>query len=658
MGESGKKSESIANSISILSDYADDTLSVNYQMYQALLDIREGISGVAAGFARQFGLKGIGDFSNINTGRSTMARQPGFNQIAEGFDKLLGDSFFGDFFGGFMDKVNKNLYSKSKKIIDTGIGFVGQTLSDILTTGTIGAFSYAEVQTKKKVIGITTSNRVKTETRELDSVLEEQFADIFSSAGKALEMIAPAFGKDFAQIISQMKIDPTQLSLKDLEGDALVKEIEAFFSSTLDNWAGVLADGTGILEQFQKVGEGAFEAVIRLASETLYFQEMADNLGLAFNLAGVSAIEATQNIADAAGGFDALTKSLSSYYKEFYSEQEQADAQFKMLGARLNELGVNTVPQTREAFRQLVEAQDLATEAGQKQFAALLGLSGAVDQYVDSLDKEVKARDDARQKLKDAVGTAFDAFSSAIQRDMDVVNKALDSSRDLANSVTGALKSMNIESSKNDLMTRRAAQAQIVSATAIFKAGGPLPSSASLEGALSVLAQPSQDLFSSFEEYARDFYATKRNLQALEEQANNQVSIDEQNLAALQESLDYYQQQVDLLNGIDKGIISVEEAMIRLTDAFAAAGVIVQSQVAPIVQTVAPVAIAADNIATNAATSHVPATQSLSEIVSMLKTYAEDMAASQYAIAKYSMDCKKVLEKWDAEGVPQERDYT
>ena len=686
LGESGKKSESIANSISILSDYADDTLSVNYQMYQALLDIREGIGGVAAGFARQFSLSGVGlsnSMEGTSIGFSRSSGLPSNQDIKSIGDRsisldpagLFGGSdnkiteFVQAFMGGITDKISKNIYSKKTKVIDSGIEIIGQSLASIMTDGTIEAFGYADIQTKKKFLGITTSNKVKSERDALDEILLNQFGAVFDSAGKALEMIAPVFGKQFSEMLPKLLIDAQKLSLKDLEGDALTKEIEAFFSSTLDNWAGVLVDGTDILEQFQRVGEGAFESVIRLASETLHFTEMTDTLGLAFNLVGVSAIEATQNISDAAGGFDALTKSLSSYYKEFYSEQEQADAQFKMLGARLNELGINIVPQTREAFRQLVEAQDLATEAGQKQFAALLGLSGAVDQYVDSLDKEAKARDElaekarqqaegARQKLKDAVGTAFDAFSSAIQRDMDVVNKALDSSRDLANSVAGALKSMNIESSRNDLMTRRAAQAQIASATAIARAGGSLPSSASLEGALSVLAQPSQDLFSSFEEYARDFYATKKNLQALEEQANNQVSIDEQNLAALQESLDYYQQQVDLLNGIDKGIISVEEAMTRLTNAFASAGVIVQTKAVPVMQTVAPVAIAADNIATSAATSQLPATQSLSEIVSMLKTYAEDMAASQYAIAKYSMDSKKVLEKWDAEGVPQERDYT
>ncbi len=659
LGESGKKSESIANSISILADYADDTLSVNHQMYLALQSIDAGINGVAAGFARQFGLKGVGSFSDgISTGTyATMGNFADKYDLGLNLAEQIGEVFKGfaplaNFVEGLFGKINKELFKTSKKIIDSGIGFVGQTLADILATGTIEAFGYAEVQTKKKAIGITYSNSVKTQRQELDNVLLEQFSDVFTSAGEALEKVAPVFGKDFSQIIGSLKIDTKNLSLKDLEGDALVKEIEAFFSSTLDNWAGVLVGGTQVLEKFQKVGEGAFETVIRLASETLHFTEMMDALDISFNLSGVAAIEASQAIASAAGGFDNLAKSLSSYYKEFYSESEQAAAQSKQLAARLKELGIDVLPATRDAFRDLVEAQNLSTEAGQKQFAALIGLSGAVDQYIESLEDETKAREEAQQKLKDAVGKAFESFSSAIERDMKVVEDALDSSRDLANSVTGAVKSMRLESAKSDLMTRRAAQAQVVSATAIARAGGPMPTSASLESALSVLSQPSQDLFSSFEEYARDFYQTQNTLKDLESQANSQVSIDEKNLEALQKSLDYYQQQVDLLNGIDKGIITVGEAMNRLVGAFANAGVIVpmvSSPSAPVAPRIAP------EVTVSSADAEQSVSQSLPGIVQLLQQFIEDMGDSQYAIAKNTLDTKKYLERWDTDGMPLER---
>lgn len=658
LGESSKKSTSIADSLNHMADYADDTLSVNYQMYQALLDIREGITGVAAGFARQFGIKGVGDFSGVNEGTVAGAERLGemdwFKDITDSLQKYLGDSitkFAGDFVGGLADKINKEVYKKKTKIIDSGIEIVGQTLADILADGTVDAFAYATLNVKKKVLGITTSNKTKTETDALDDILLSQFSAVFESAGDTLEKLAPVFGKEFSEILPKLIIDPMKLSLKGLEGDALVQEIEAFFSSTLDGWAEVLVGGSDVLEKFQKVGEGAFEAIIRLASETIYFTEYAERLGIEFNMFGAAAVEAAQNIAQAAGGIDALSKSLNTYYKEFFSSQEQAEAHFTSLSKRMKELGIEVVPQTRDAFRQLVEAQNLNTEAGQKQFAALIGLSGAVDQYVDALEDEVKVREEAEQKLREAVGSAFEAYSAAIQRDMDVVEEALSSSRDLANSLSSALRGMRMEGSRNDLMTRRGAQSQVFTSLAIAQAGGPLPTASSIEDALAVLSEPSQNLFSSFEDYARDFYSTKKNLEELEGYANTQVSMDEQTLNALQESLDYYQQQVDLLNGIDKTMLSVEDALSRLIGAFAGAGVVVpMSAPGSEIPKVSADRVSAVKVQENANS------QSLPDIVAMLQKFTEDMQDSQYSIAKSAMQTHKLIERWDQDGMPQERE--
>lgn len=657
LGESGKHSESIAKSTSNLSKYADDTLHVNYQMYRTLLDIREGISGVAAGFARQFQISGVGlsnsmEGSSIGFSRSSSLpdnetiKRIGDRSISLDPLGLFGGSdnaiteFVQGFMGGITDKISKALYSKKTKVIDSGIAISGQALADILEGGALGAFAYAEVQTKKKTLGITTSNKVKTQQEALDAVLLQQFGSIFESAGEALESVAPVFGKEFSDVLPRLIINASKLSLKDLEGDELTQEIEAFFSSTLDTWAGILAGGTGILDEFQRVGEGAFEAIIRLSSETMQFTEIAKSLDLSFNLSGVSAIKATQAIADAAGGFDALTQSLSNYYQEFYSEQERAGVQLDALTSRLSELGVDAVPKTREAFRALIDAQNLSTEAGQKQFAALIGLSGAVDQYIDSLEEEAKAREDAQKKIRDAVSAAFDTFSTVIQRDMAVIEKSLNSTRDLSGALSSALDSMRSDALDIDLGSRRAAISQVVTATAIAQAGGPLPTSESLADALNVLSTPSKGLYASFEEYQRDFYSAQRSLDGLKKVADDQITTDEAALEALQSSLDYYQQQVNLLNGIDTGIISLNEALSRLNAAFLNAGVILPN----------PVSISTP--------VGVQANQSFVEVVDTVKAFNEDLNNAMFAIAKYTQDTKKVLEKWDVDGMPEQRDYT
>ncbi len=457
LGEANKKSDSIAGALESLDSNSGDALDVNRGMLQALLDIRSGIAGVASGFARQFGISGVG--GSAGAGKSDTF---GFNKSAINLGDTLADYFFdpagilGDnaigefvkgFMGGITSKISKNLYSKKTKVIDEGIQIgIGQTLADILAGGALEAFAYADVQTKKKVLGVTTSNKVKTQTEALDEVLLAQFTSVFASAGDALSAASEVFGLDFQNYVNSLIIDPKKLSLKDLEGEALTKEIEAFFSSTLDNWAGVLTGGSDVLLKFQQVGEGAFETVIRLASELNTFNSYADALNLNFSLTGFAAVEASQNIAKFAGGFEQLNSSMSGYYQNFFTEEERAAKQMQMLSSELQSLGIDTVPASREAFRALIEGIDLTTEAGQKQFAAMINLQGVFAELVPVTKEAQEAIDDtadSMQKLKDAAKSAFDVLEKSINTEREriaAIVSGASSAKDALNASVNAEK--------------------------------------------------------------------------------------------------------------------------------------------------------------------------------------------------------------------------
>lgn len=418
LGAANQKSDSLNNLIEDLSSTAGDTLSVNNSMLMTLIDIRTGIAGVASGFARTITSPNA---LTANTGVSSRVNPllvSGESGMSAIWDKLGVDTPIANFlnaFGGALgSKVTTELFKKSTKIIDRGIGFGATTLADIMATGAIEAFAYAEVQTKKKVFGLTTSNKVKTQTEELDEILIGQFADVFSGAGDALRQAAEVFGLEFDDYLSRLVIDPQKLSLKDLEGEALTKEIESFFSSTLDNWAGVLVSGTKVLTQFQQVGEGAFETVIRLASELNTFNQYADMLDLNFSATGVAAIEASQAIAAAAGGFDKLSTSLGAYYTNFFTDEERAAKQMELLGDALADLGINKVPETREAFRDIIEGLDLTKKADQELFASLIGLSSVFAELVDWSENAAGGLEGVIQALKDAASSAFEVLVKSL----------------------------------------------------------------------------------------------------------------------------------------------------------------------------------------------------------------------------------------------------
>jgi DNA repair exonuclease SbcCD ATPase subunit len=421
LGDANKKSESIANAIANLGDTASSTLDVNYDMRNSLLAIEEGIAGVAAGFARTVDTGKL--TSGIKTGtvaqggsalgaaslNSALAFVPGGLFIEAG---LLVGHLLGGQVGGFIDSIvgsiSQAISSKKTSVIDSGIKIIGTNLADILARGTIEAFTYADVKTTKKFLGITTSAKVKEQLDSLDSVFEAQFASVFSNAGKSLELASKSFGANFDA--SKLVVNTSNLSLKGLEGDALTKAIQDFFSSTLDNWAGVLVGGTDVLTKFQQVGEGAFETVVRLSSEFNTFSSYADKLNFNFNLVGLGAIEAVQNIADLSGGFDKLSGSLSNYYQNFFNDSERAAAGLSAIGDVLKTVGIETVPKTREAFRALVEdpSIDLASESGQKYFSTLMSLSGAFAQLVPVTKEMIDTTDYAAQAAKDAAQAAAD----------------------------------------------------------------------------------------------------------------------------------------------------------------------------------------------------------------------------------------------------------
>ncbi len=103
----------------------------------------------------------------------------------------------------------------------------------------------------------------------------------------------------------------------------------------------------------------------------------AETLRKAFTAMGRSADDVGVRLLDMAGGAEKLAANVGTYYSQFYAADEQSRAGIKAIGDQLRVLGVESMPQTRAAFRALVDAQDLSTEAGQRTFASLMSVAGA-----------------------------------------------------------------------------------------------------------------------------------------------------------------------------------------------------------------------------------------------------------------------------------------
>jgi hypothetical protein len=204
----------------------------------------------------------------------------------------------------------------------------------------------------------------------------------------------------------------------------------------------------------------------------------------------------------------------------------------------------------------------------------------AVDDAMDALQRSVKAERDRLTADHDA---AMKAANDRLKEITDTAGDLKTLSDSLRSTVGRMLSSISSEAS------RAGAQAQIMSELAIARAGGPLPSSAALADALSIVSQPSEDLFGSFVDYQRDFLRTANAINELGDLTDGQLSIEEQSKKVLEQqlqelddgfdaeirrldaALEFAQEEINVLRGIDASIVAIPAAIESLKSAIATA---------------------------------------------------------------------------------------
>lgn len=317
--------------------------------------------------------------------------------------------------------------------------------------------------------------------------------------------------------------------------------------------------------------------------------------GMPFEQLKSLSFDAASSLIAVAGGMDKLGNSLSSYYDNFYTAEEKRSATIEAINKALAGTGFDAATATRAQFRQLVESQDLTTDAGRKMYATLLGISGAFVTVTEAVDSATTALQDSAAKLRDLAATAFDGLDRAVsaQKDaltaayeaqaadiatqIDVVSASVGKLQGLSSTLKATLDGMRLSGSEGAY--RQAAQAQISAALATARAGGPLPLDGQLDSALRTVSQPSEQLFRTFQDYARDFYRTANDISSLSDITGTQLTSEQLTLKLLTETRDnakaaYDKEtkrldsilataklQLDTLNGIDTSVKSVVDAL-------------------------------------------------------------------------------------------------
>ena len=128
--------------------------------------------------------------------------------------------------------------------------------------------------------------------------------------------------------------------------------------------------------EFAKDGETAGQTLARLSTSLLGVNSLFDGMGKSMLTASLASGDISSQLLDAFGGLENASTRLNSYYSNFYTEGERTANTTRLLTASLADLG-QALPASRDAFRAIVDAQDLTSESGRATYASLISLSDA-----------------------------------------------------------------------------------------------------------------------------------------------------------------------------------------------------------------------------------------------------------------------------------------
>ncbi len=413
LGDAAAKSESILNATEITANATEKLVGINTGMLRAMQALQKGIGSATGMLAR-----GAGQMEFNPLDFSVEGDMDGVIDAIGGI-VTLGLSLLGGF-GDFLGDLWRKIWGGKTKVTDQGIKIFGGTLMDLIENIAVGA--YAEVQSKSWAFGSTHTNEV---VQDVSDALQSQFQLILQSIVDAVREGALALGllpDDIQRAIEKFRIEAKNISLKGLSAEEQQEELQAVFSQIFDNLAGAVVP---FIEQFQQVGEGLGETLIRVATEVQVFREAVKRLGLAVDDTDP---ERFARIADGLtqmmGGIEAFITGMQAFVRNFAPEAHQFEVAQNAITSAFEQVGL-VLPDTREALWELMQSIDASTEEGQRKIATLLQLADVTDQYYDTLEKRAKELASLAAKFRDAVFTSDEIDQYRIDTLTDTASKEL-----------------------------------------------------------------------------------------------------------------------------------------------------------------------------------------------------------------------------------------
>lgn len=386
LGDAEAQSQSIANAVEITAEATQELVGINRGMLNALQAMQRGISGASAGIART-------QFESVSLNQGAFSSL-GLNPIG---GLSLGARLLDSIFGG------------GQELIDRGLLIRGGSFGDVMSDPRASA--YQTIRTDGGWFG---SDRTRDRLQALSDSAISQIQLILTSIGDAVREGALALGlsaDDINAAIEAFRVEQIRISTMDLSGAEAQAELEAAFSAIFDGLAGSVVP---FISQFQRVGEGLGETLVRVATSVQVTEEALFRLGLSMDeLDPEHMAQVSVALIEAAGGIDEFIQGMQAFMNAFAPEAHLFSVAQDELTRALEQVGL-AVPETRDGMWELMQSLDATTESGQQQIAALLRLAGVADNYYDMLEQQAEEAEQAAAEALEAIRGVIESLGQAL----------------------------------------------------------------------------------------------------------------------------------------------------------------------------------------------------------------------------------------------------
>lgn len=385
-GDSSAKSESAVKALELVADNSEISLSYNAGMLASLKNIESALVGVAklvvrggvqgqVGFAEGMGSsKASLGSAGANVGSVLVNLMPGLNAIVGA------------------------LFSVKKSVVDSGLVQSAQSLTEIMSSG-LAVKGYTDIETKKKKFGKTKTS-TETNLSDLSTELEDQLTKVVLGLGDSMSQAAKALkldGDSFTSTLDSFVVDIGRISIQGMDAKQIQETLTNVFSKLGDEMAAAVMPG---FIQFQGIGEGYMETLVRVASTVATVDGIFAEVGTTFGTTGMEAVKAKMDLVELAGGIQELSSMVGNFFDKFYTEAEKKAVAVTNITTKMADLGVQgfdpLAENARVVFRTMVEN---AKETSPKLMVELLKLSDAVDKVAPAFKEAADAADITAQKV-------------------------------------------------------------------------------------------------------------------------------------------------------------------------------------------------------------------------------------------------------------------